>query len=171
MTRVISLGLLLAAPVLAQAPLTEHTFTRTDTLARAPATLDDMSWLVGSWRGPGLGGTTDEVWLPPVGGSMLGMFRLSHDGAPSFYELCAMREIEGSLQIDLKHFNPDMTGWEARDERVQFPLIRVDGHRAYFEGLTYHLVDPDTLQIWVAIRNGDEVSEASFTLHRQPVAL
>lgn len=72
---VLLLGLLSAAPSVAQQRLTEHTLARTDTLARPPATLADVAWLVGSWHGPGLGGETDQVWLPPVGGAMPGMFR------------------------------------------------------------------------------------------------
>jgi len=160
---------LLSSPCLAQEALTEHTLTRSDTLARPPATLDDVSWLVGSWHGPGLGGMTDEIWLPPVGGAMPGMFRFVQDGAPVFYEIWAMREVEGTLVLELKHFNPDMTGWEDRDEMTRFYLVRVDGETAYFGGLTYHLADPDTLQIWLAMREGSELKEHSFTLRRQPV--
>ncbi|MEO0556729.1 MAG: DUF6265 family protein [Bacteroidota bacterium] len=170
MMRAFALGLaLLVGPASAQEALTEHTLTRTDTLVRTPATLEDVSWFVGSWHGPGLGGTSDEIWLPPVGGAMPGMYRLVQDGAPVFYEIWAMREVEGSLVLDLKHFSPDLTGWEARDENTTFHLIRVEGQTAWFDGLTYQLVDPDTLQIWVALRSESGVSEASFTLRRQPV--
>ncbi|MEM1056616.1 MAG: DUF6265 family protein [Bacteroidota bacterium] len=161
----------LVSPAAAQEALTEHTLARTDTLAKPPATLDDVSWLVGSWHGPGLGGDTDEIWLPPVGGAMPGMFRLAQDGAPVFYEIWAMREVEGTLVLELKHFNPDITSWEERDEVVRFHLVRMEPEAAYFSGMTYRLVDPDTLQIWVAIRDGNDVSEASFTLRRQPIAL
>lgn len=160
---------LLAVPVLAQEALTEHTLARTDSLARPPATLDDVSWLVGSWHGPGLGGETDEVWLPPVGGAMPGMFRFVQDGAPVFYEIWALREVDGSLVLELKHFNPDMTGWEARDEMTRFHLVRIEDRTAYFGGLTYQLQDSDTLQIWLALRENGELTEHSFTLRRRPL--
>ncbi|MEM1116341.1 MAG: DUF6265 family protein [Bacteroidota bacterium] len=168
--RALALGLvLLAVPALAQAPLTEHTLARTDSVS-PPATLDDVAWLVGSWHGPGLGGTSDEVWLPPVGGAMPGMYRLVQEGQPVFYEIWAIREVGGSLVLDLKHFDPDLTSWEDRDENTTFDLVRVEGQTAWFDGLTYHLADPDTLQIWVALREGSAVTEASLTLRRRPVA-
>lgn len=166
----LALLLVLAAPAVAQEALTEHTLARTDTLARPPATLDDVAWLVGSWHGPGLGGETDEIWLPPVGGAMPGMFRFVQDGAPVFYEIWAMREVEGSLVLELKHFDPDMTGWEERDEMTRFHLVRVEDQTAYFGGLTYQISDPDTLRIWLALCEGGEVREHSFVLRRQPVA-
>lgn len=158
-----------AVPAVGQAVLTEHTLARTDTLARPPATLDDVAWLVGTWHGPGLGGETDEVWLPPVGGAMPGMFRLVKNGAPVFYEIWTMREVEGSLVLDLKHFDPDLTAWEERGETTRFHLVRIEGRTAYFGGLTYRLEDDDTLRIWLAMRHGGGLREEGFTLQRRPV--
>lgn len=86
-----------------------------------------------------------------------------------FYEIWAMREVEGTLVLELKHFNPDMTGWEERDEMTRFHLVRVEGQTAYFGGLTYHLADPDTLRIWLALRDGEEVVEHDFVLRLQPI--
>lgn len=161
---------LLAVPALAQEPLTEHTLTRSDTLARPPATLDDLAWLIGTWRGPGLGGMMEEVWMPPAGGAMPGLFRLVKDDEPIFYEFWAMREIEGTLVLELKHFNPDMTAWEEKDELVRFHLVRMEEDTAYFGGLTYQRVDDDTLQIWLAMRGRDGTTrEMDFTLRRHPL--
>ena len=84
-----------------------------------------MARLVGAWRGPGLGGTADEVWLPAVGDAMTGSFRLSVEDAAVFYELWTLREIDGSLALE------------------------EDG--AFFGGLTYRRLGADTLEIWVAI--------------------
>ena len=154
----------------AQAPLTEHTLTRSDSLASPPATVADVGWLVGAWHGTGLGGLTDEVWLPPAGGAMPGLFRLTEDGQPVFYEAWALREEGGSLVLDLKHFDPDMTGWEAQDGRVRFPLVRLEPETAYFEGLTYHRAAPDTLRVWVALRGADgALHEGAFVLGRRPL--
>ena len=78
--------------------------------------------------------------------------------------------MDGSLVLDLKHFDPDLAGWEDRAETTTFRLVRVDGATAFFDGLTYHLVDPDTLQVWVALREGDDVTEAGVTLRRRPLS-
>ncbi|HMB93949.1 MAG TPA: DUF6265 family protein [Rhodothermales bacterium] len=162
--------LLIHTATYAQEPLTEHTLSRSDTLARPPATLSDVAWLVGSWHGPGLGGETDEIWLPPVGGAMPGMFRFVQEGKPIFYEIWAMREVEGTLLLELKHFDPDITSWEEREEKTRFHFIRAEEDTVYFGGLTYYRADDDTLQIWLAIRDRDgNIREEAFTLHRRPV--
>ena len=46
---------LLAGSALAQSPRTEHTFRLDDPDARPPATLEDVSWIVGSWEGEAFG--------------------------------------------------------------------------------------------------------------------
>lgn len=158
----------LAAPARAQDRLTEHTLTQAGTPARIPATLDDVGWLIGSWLGTGLGGEADEVWLPPVGDAMVGMFRLSQDSSAVFYELWTLREVDGSLVLELKHFGPDMTGWEERDATVRFELVQIEPGAAYFDGLTYQQVGVDALHIWVALREDGGVEEASLRLSRRP---
>lgn len=51
-----------------------------DTLAGSPdASLADVAWLQGHWRGEVMGGITEEVWSPPLGGSMMCAFRLVVD--------------------------------------------------------------------------------------------
>jgi len=65
---------------------------------------------------------------------MLGMYRLVKDGKPVFYELVTISEEKGSLVIRLKHFNPDLTGWEEKDKSQSFWHIKKDKARMYFEG-------------------------------------
>src|SRR5688572_27021494 len=77
------------------------------------AKLSDVAWLEGYWAGEGFGGAADEAWMPARSGSMLGVFRsLKPDGTPSFYEILAIEEVEGSLRLVVKHFHPNWVGWE-----------------------------------------------------------
>ena len=69
-----------------------------------------MKWLIGHWKGTGLGGVSEEIWAEPAGGVMMGMYRLILNGKPSFYEFIHLAEENGSLVMKLKHFNPDLTG-------------------------------------------------------------
>jgi hypothetical protein len=78
----------------------------------ATATLSDFAWLAGHWTGPGLAGAAEETWTGPAGGSMLGMYRLVREGKVVFYEILTLTEKDGSVVLRLKHFNPDLTGWE-----------------------------------------------------------
>ena len=42
--------------------------------------LNAIEWLAGYWQGEAFGGITEELWTPPLGGSMMGSFKLVVDG-------------------------------------------------------------------------------------------
>lgn len=136
--------------------------------ARPPAAaLADLSWMVGSWEGEGLGGTVRESYSPPAGGQMPGHFRSLKGDAVQFYELVMVAQVGASLEYRVKHFNPDLTGWEAKDEVVRFPLVAVEKDAWYFDGLTIRRTGADRAQHFVRIRSQDGSSrEASFSYRR-----
>jgi hypothetical protein len=68
---------------------------------------------------------------------MPGMFRLVKDGAVVFYELLAIVEKGGSLELRLKHFGPDLAGWEEKDKVLAFPLSEKSEGRLRFGGIAY----------------------------------
>ncbi len=135
---------------------------------RPPATIGSMGWLAGRWQGEGLGGSVEETWAEPAGGSMVGYFRLVKDGKPVFYEIMTLLEVEGSLELRLKHVNPDMTGWEEKADFVTFKLAKLEQDAAYFSGLTFRRVHPDRLELYLALRNRTDgsVREEKFTMSR-----
>ncbi len=156
---------LLATAAGTQEQHTAHTLTLTG--ESPPAKIDDVAWIAGHWHGEALGGIVDEVWSPPAGGAMMAMFRLVKDGKPAFYEIVTLVEEGGSLLVRLKHFHPDLVGWEEKDESISFPLVKVEPGKAYFDGLTFLRPDPGTLQIYVASKKSDgSVSELVFQLKR-----
>ncbi|MCB2096811.1 MAG: hypothetical protein KDE05_04200 [Parvularculaceae bacterium] len=106
--------------------------------APSPATIGDVAFLTGHWIGDGLGACAEEVMSESAGGQIMGMFRqMAPEGGVRFYEFYTIAEHEGSLALRIKHFNPDMTGWEEKDEMVTFPLLAIEGTTAYFDGLTF----------------------------------
>lgn len=149
-------GLLLATvPVAGQTPDTPpaNTIRLEPGAPRPPARIDDVAWLAGAWEGEGLGGTLDEVWSPPKAGAMVGYFRLVKDGKPVFYEILTLLEAEGSLELRLKHVNPDMTGWEEKNGFVTFRFVKQDATGVWFEGLTFRRLGEDRLEAFLALRN------------------
>lgn len=159
-----------AAPAAAQTVQTEHTLAREEGSPPPAASMADVAWLAGRWVGEGLGAAVEEVWLPPAGGDMVGVFRLVRTGSPRFYELVTLVEEEGSLVLRLKHFGPDLVGWEAKDESVSFPLVRRDADTLWFDGLTIRRVGADRMRIWVALESEGEVREALFEYRRASVS-
>ena len=111
-------------------------------------------WLAGDWAGRGLGGISEEVWLCPAAGSLAGLYRGTRSGQVTFYEVMTVVEAAGSLALRLKHFAPDLRGWESPERAVEFPLVRTARSAAYFDGLTYRRT-AEGLESWVVIGVGD----------------
>lgn len=148
--------------------LTANTLRLAEGEASPPATIEAMAWLAGVWGGSGLGGDNEEIWSAPRHGVMLGMYRMLRDGAPVFYELLTLSEVDGSLELRLRHFHPDLRGWEERDESLAFPLVAVRDGRIWFEGMTF---EPrgDEVTVWLAIedRESGSVREETFSYRRK----
>lgn len=124
--------------------------------ASPPATLADAAWLEGTWQGEGLGGWVEDVWGAPRAGAMPGMFRLVKDGGVVFYEILTIVEKEGSLELRLRHFNADLTGWEEKDKVLSFPLTEKSEGKLRFSGISYERTDTGILCV-VALRGKDGV--------------
>jgi len=157
----------LAGWVEGQEKLTERTLKLAPGTKSPAATLADMAWLAGHWVGPALGGESEEIWSAPKGGSMMGMYRLVRDGTPVFYELLTLVEEGGSLTLRLKHFNPDLTGWEEKQETVSFPLVALGKGIVHFEGMSFHPQGDAGLTVYLAIGGKDgAVREETFVYTR-----
>ena len=135
-----------------------------DGVASPPAKIEDLAWLEGRWIGEGLGGCAEESLSPPVAREIMGKFRqLNADGTLRFYEFYTIAEKDGSLLWRIKHFSPELDGWEEKDKSTEFRLVAIEGETAYFNGLTYGRTGSNSLQAAVAI---DGQGTATFTFHR-----
>ncbi|NNF34716.1 MAG: hypothetical protein HKN68_11430 [Saprospiraceae bacterium] len=130
------------------------------------ATLDQVSWIAGHWKGEAFGGIVEEVWTPPLGDSMMGSFKLVNDGKVSFYEICTIRKVENSLTLQLKHFHGDLKGWEEKDETVDFPLVEIGDRVVYFDQLTFRKIDDHEMHVFVVVSDGGSASEVPFKYFR-----
>ena len=152
----------------AQEKLTENTLQLGDEGKRPPARVADFAWLEGHWQAEALGGSANEIWSAPASGTMVGMFRLVKDGEAAFYEIFTLTEEDETVILHLKHFNADLTGWEEKDETVDFPLVALEEGQAFFDGLTYQRRGPDEIQVYLAMHTKDGVQEVPFAWKRAP---
>lgn len=128
------------------------------------AGIEELSWLEGRWIGEGLGGCSEETISAPVGGQIMGMFRQAGaDGAPMFYEFYLFGATGDSIALRIKHFNPDMSGWEDKDGYVEFPLVAIEQDAVYFDGLTYKREGAKGLK--AAVKIGDD-GRGDFSFRR-----
>ncbi len=167
-------SVLCLAAALGAAPLAaQHTRVAPESHVPPPATIAEAAWLVGDWAGVGIAGAeAAESWLPASGGTMVGLFlQEKADGSVMFTEHMYLSEEAGSLVLKLKHFNPDLTGWEEKDGMVRFRLLSIEPCAAYFSALTYRCEGKDGLLVAVRMKNeGEKVEELVFRFKRRPPA-
>lgn len=145
----------------------QNTLSRADGEAGPEASIHQVAWLEGHWKAEALGGVAEEYWSTPAGSAMMGMFRLLRDDLPVFYEIFTITEEEGSLILRIKHFHPDLKGWEERNDTVDFPLVKINEKGVWFDGLTMLNISSDKLMVYVRTESGDgEISELMFPYKR-----
>ncbi|HUE86125.1 MAG TPA: DUF6265 family protein [Vicinamibacterales bacterium] len=167
MTTLLTTAALLTSILLAAAPALAQTPGPAETAARAKATLADFSWLIGEWDGTGLGGETQEMWSPPAGGAMMGLFRQLKAGQLVFYEFLTLVERDGSVVLRLKHFHPDLTGWEEKAQVLEFPLVSLTPTQAVFNAMTFAHETPDAFSVRLRLEDkSGTVREELFEYRR-----
>lgn len=120
------------------------------TLVLAAVALQDFAFLEGRWCGKALSGEVVERWEAPFGDAVSGTMTLVRDRAVVFHEFFVIAEVDGHWQLRLKHFEPDVVGWESRAEVVTFPLESVAPGAAVFDGLSMQRTGQDGLHVEVA---------------------
>lgn len=138
-----------------------------DAKSSPAANLEDVAWIAGHWSGEAMGGTFEETWNPPMGGSMMGMFKFVQNDAVGFYEILTIVPRDKSLLLRLKHFDASLKGWEEKDKSVEFPLVEITENEVRFDGLVFKRISQNEMSISVTIREGEaEPREVVFKCQR-----
>jgi hypothetical protein len=53
----------------------------------------------------------------------------------------------------LKHFNPDLTGWEEKADVLEFPLLKITSSEAHFTSMVFRHADPDAFTVTLRLRD------------------
>jgi hypothetical protein len=91
--------------------------------------VEDLGWMAGTWTCPKWGGTFEEHWLAPAGGTMQGCGRLVSGDKTGFMEFMSIELSEGSPTMWM------LLGTPSNGEKngVPFRLSTFDGTTALFE--------------------------------------
>ncbi len=146
---------------------TDHTWELEEGEQPPSATLEDAAFLVGSWDGVGFGRRFEEVWNPPSAGSMVGMFKMFDDQSIRFYELMLLTVEAGTLSFKVRHFNPDFTAWEDKDDPVEFRCVGAEQDALHFGGMSFYRRGPDSLEAYVLMRSEGGVREEQLAYERR----
>lgn len=159
--------LLVPAMLSAAEPQTEHLYRLAEGEQPPAATLEDAQWLVGSWAGTAFGKRFEEVWNPPSAGSMVGMFKLFGDDGVAMYELMVITVENGTLSLKIRHFNPDFTAWEDKDEDVTLRLVKKEDDALHFGIISFYRRDDNRIDAYVLFMDGDEAFEQPIVYERR----
>ena len=128
--------------------------------------IEELDWLVGYWTGTGLGGECDETWMPPVDGNMVGTFRFWSEGKLAFTEFMNMVQEGDTFYLKLKHFNPDLSGWEEKEEWTVFRLVETGPNTIWFDGFTMKRLG-DEMQLWLELEENGEKTTMEFSYSKK----
>jgi len=93
------------------------------------ASVADAGWLAGCWAGGDGDTRSEEHWMAPGGGTMIGMNRTVKDGTTVAYELIRIVETDtGSLAFIASPSGQSTT---------RFELVRMDESQLVFENLAH----------------------------------
>jgi hypothetical protein len=98
----------------------------------AGATVAQLGWMVGRWSAAEGESRIEEIWSPPDAGIMMGSFRWLKGGETSLYEFMLLKPGPAGLELHIKHFSPDLVGWEGKDASTAFDLVELDDREALF---------------------------------------
>lgn len=144
-----------------------HTLQLKENQSPPKAAIEDAKWIEGHWRGEAFGGIIEEIWSPPLGESMMFVFKLIVEDSVSFYESGAIIEQDETLILRLKHFDRNFKGWEEKDETVDFRLVKVEKDNIYFEGFTFERINNDKINLYVDLKDkSGNISETEFNYKR-----
>ena len=132
----------------------------------AQGRLDKLSFLEGSWSAEKWGGQVEEYWSKPAAGNIIGMFRFYVDDELKFTEHFLIVEEEEKIILKLRHFHSDFISWEEKDEYLTFELLEAKENYAQFKGLSYELIDAQTLIVKLQMNQSGETKTEEFVLKK-----
>ena len=85
-------------------------------------TLEDISFMVGHWKGEGEN-EPEEIWLSPSVGVMPGFMRWPMENGLYVIESLTFVEVDGGLTFYFKHFDTKIGPWETEPNTYRVTLV------------------------------------------------
>ena len=98
-----------------------------------------LDWLTGQREGSHDGGILEQTWLPPRSGTITALVRSTKESDTRFVEIIHIREINGSLELNLQIFNNSL-----EPENISATYSRI--HK--FELTSSFVISNFTCSVW-----------------------
>ena len=93
----------------------------------------------------------------------MGMYRHLKDDKLVFYEFLILDKIG----LRLKHFHPDLKGWEEKDDTTFFEMIDYSPTIIEMKGLIFEKKTDNLMEIRLKLNRNGKVETEVFTMLRQ----
>ena len=125
--------------------------------------VEELSWLTGNWEGQINGNILEETWLPPRAGTIVALVRSSNESGTNFVEIIIIKEINGTLELQLQLFENSLLPINSQPHR--FELTKIEENYISFKGVTsgahktlsYERPEKNVFYIRFNPHDGDEV--------------
>jgi len=105
------------------------------TLAGPAATVEDLSWMTGTWAAAfGPDTILEENWIKPKDGAIASMVRMSGNGSTSMFEVIIIEEKAGSLEMSIQQFDPGFVPRSVQAQKME--LSEIGDKRVKFTAIT-----------------------------------
>lgn len=148
--------------------------------AKAAPALSDFAFLTGRWVSVNPNKTVnDEIWTPPRGSSMAGLFRqVRKDGKPALHEVSLITAEPDGIYLRLRHLHAALEVPDQKSEVTVFKLVSVGNNRCEFTGtgtgeakdvasVVYRLDGPNELVMEVTFVPGGKEKGYSLRYSRE----
>ena len=128
-----------------------------------PLSVNNLSWLTGTWQGPIDGNLLEEMWLSPRAGTIVALVRSTNELGTQFVEIIHIEEVNGTLELQLQLFDNSLS--PASPKAHSFELTKIDERYVSFKGissgahrtLSYERPQRDVFYIRFQPQEGDAV--------------
>ena len=130
--------------------------------------VSQLEWLTGQREGSHHGGILEQTWFPPRSGTITALVRSTKESETRFVEIIHIREINGSLELNLQIFNNSLEpeNISATYSRIhKFELTEVGDRYLAFKGvsngahrsLSYKRSEGDIFSIYIETNVGKKI--------------
>jgi len=98
---------------------------------------------------------------------MVGLFKLFGDDGVAFYEILLLSVEDDTLSLKVKHFSADFTAWEDKEDYVNFQLVKKGEGELHFGGISFYKRGDDSIDGYIVMRNGEDITEHHLKYERR----
>lgn len=122
--------------------------------AKSEATIQDLDWMTGTWRGSFGTMEIEESWNEPRAGIIQAMVRLANENQLMIIEMIVIEEVDDSLRLHIQQWDPGMIKHDPEKQRMD--LVALGERSVSFEAIDEGLLKKLTYK---------RTSETDFEIH------